>query len=39
MVSERDVHQQFAQRVGLPQKTVVNEPAQEQDSVDDVLFF
>ena len=39
MVSERDVHQQFAQRVGLPQKAVMNEPVQEQDSVDDMLFF
>lgn len=39
MVSERDVHQQFAQRVGLSQKPAVNEPAPAQDSTDDVLFF
>ena len=39
MVSERDVHQQFAQRVGLSSKPVVNEPAQAQESADDVLFF
>jgi hypothetical protein len=39
MVSERDVHQQFAQRVGLSQKFVIHEPAQEQNSADDVLFF
>lgn len=37
MVSERDVHQQFAQRVGLSQKFAMSEPAQ--DSADDVLFF
>ncbi|WP_424629028.1 chemotaxis protein [Bradyrhizobium sp. SYSU BS000235] len=39
MVSERDVHQQFAQRVGLSSKPAVNEPVQEQNGVDDVLFF
>lgn len=39
MVSERDVHQHFAQRVGLSQKFVINVPAQEQNSTDDVLFF
>jgi chromosome segregation ATPase len=39
MVSERDVHQKFAQRVGLSSKPAANEPAQGQDSADDVLFF
>jgi hypothetical protein len=39
MVSERDVYQQFAQRVGLAHKPAASEPAKEQDSADDVLFF
>jgi hypothetical protein len=38
MVSEREVHQQFAQRVGLAQKAAAIEPAQE-SADDDVLFF
>lgn len=39
MMSERDVHQQFAQRVGLSLKPAASEPAPAQDSADDVLFF
>lgn len=38
MVSEREVHQQFAQRAGLPQKAMATELAQA-SADDDVLFF
>ncbi|MGL5168040.1 MAG: hypothetical protein ACRC9K_19310 [Afipia sp.] len=39
MVSGREVHLKFSQRVGFVQKWMTGEPRQDQNSADDVLFF
>lgn len=39
MVSERDVHAQFSQRIGLTHELPARQSQERQDDTDDVLFF